>query len=94
MWQDIYKKEVAGKTKAVHVDFLNTLLEIIEDENELLRIPNLIYILSCSLIDKLIEILVKFFCGTKLKCKKRIYCYDFFFTINLEVGMGLNKKDS
>ena len=32
MWQDFYKKEVAGKTKAVHIDFLNTLLEIIEDE--------------------------------------------------------------
>ena len=32
MWQDFYKKEVPGKTKAVHNDFLNTLLEIIEDE--------------------------------------------------------------
>ena len=32
MWKDFYKKEVAGKTKAVHIDFLNTLLEITEDE--------------------------------------------------------------
>ena len=32
MWQHFYKKEVAGKTKAVYIDFLNTLLEIIEDE--------------------------------------------------------------
>ena len=63
-------------------------------KNELLHIPSLIYTLSYSLIDKLIEIVVKFFCGTKLKCKKRIYCYGFFFTINLEVGMGLNKKNS
>ena len=32
MWQDFYEKEVEGKTKAAHIDFLNTLLEIIEDE--------------------------------------------------------------
>ena len=32
MWQYFNKKEVAGKTTAVHIDFLNTLLEIIEDE--------------------------------------------------------------
>ena len=32
MWQHFYKKEAAGKTRAVHIDFLNTLLEIIEDE--------------------------------------------------------------
>ena len=32
MCKDFYKKEVAGKTKAVHIDFLNTLLEITEDE--------------------------------------------------------------
>ena len=25
MWQDFYQKEVSGKTKAVHTDFLNTL---------------------------------------------------------------------
>ena len=32
MWQDFYKKEVTGKTKALHIDFLSILLEIIEDE--------------------------------------------------------------
>ena len=32
MWQDFYKKEVTGKTKALLIDFLSTLLEIIEDE--------------------------------------------------------------
>ena len=62
-------------------------------KNVLLRIPSLINI-SCSLTEKLIEIVVKFFRGTKLKSKKRIYRYGFFSIINLEVGMGLSKKDS
>ena len=29
LWQYIYKKEVAGKTKAIHIDFYNTLSEIV-----------------------------------------------------------------
>ena len=32
--QYIYKKEVPGKTKAVHIDFYNTLSEIVATDKE------------------------------------------------------------
>ena len=32
VWLELYKKEVAGKTKQAHIDFFNTLVEIFENE--------------------------------------------------------------
>ena len=42
VWHEFYKKEVAGKTKSVHIDFLNSLFEIIEEKNALMSILDLI----------------------------------------------------
>ena len=42
VWHEFYRKEVAGKTKSVHIDFLNSLLEIIEEKNALMSILDLI----------------------------------------------------
>ena len=78
MWQDFYKKEVAGKTKAVHIDFLNTLLEIIEDEEWVATHPKSDWYLSCSLIDKLIEIILKFSSEQNLIVKKEFIVMAFF----------------
>ena len=34
MWLHLYKREVSGKCKQAHIDFFNTLSEIIEDEQQ------------------------------------------------------------
>ena len=34
MWLDLYKREISGKFKQAHIDFFNTLSEIIEDEQK------------------------------------------------------------
>ena len=47
-------------------------------KNELLRIPNLTDTLSCSLIDKLIEIILKFSSEQNLIVKKEFIVMAFF----------------
>ena len=47
-------------------------------KNELLHIPNLVDTLSCKLIDKLIEIAVKFFMEQSLSVKKEFLVMAFF----------------
>lgn len=40
MWLELFKKEVSGKFKQAHIDFLNTLIEILEDEENPIQDTN------------------------------------------------------